>query len=559
MDRNCNYMNKIINSKNRRHYSMHPENAIFFDYFINLKKKAIAQGYNNLVISFKKIISSITKYPLPIKNSLDAYKLKGVGKRFSNYFEKALSQSKVDKKIQNLKEDFISSKSEFRINIHINKVINSADKFLKDFDKEIYNIRVLGELSDDNILNNIREIENDNLCNVNSKNLNQCTLVSSNKLNESYSNGKSLSLCTNNIEKVTSLNNNKKKKCIDMNDTEKSIITYLYKYGHLYNEHALSKEEIISGVLKYYERSIVVNYKTLRRLINREFIEKTESVENRICNNIKSSKIKTKLKVINKIRLTKKGKDFLDNEKDYILDCSLINTENIYQLNNTKEEESMLHTENVKNMISQYSFNTDNELKEEDNNMSSKKKIDSPSYMKKNLRCSDTEEKCFELSEKKENQERCLNVTYLSISKNNEIISHECLFKNENEMEKNDEEEKNDEKKKNDEMNNKQNRQENISINNIQTSDAVLVQKEEKEEFSECNQLFKNTKTLSSSSYTNYSISFGFNDDIKKKTDSSWNNKKGRIYKKYKPRIFTKTKEIIEEDKNKILKKKKKV
>lgn len=68
---------------------MHPENAIFFDYFINLKKKAIAQGYNNLVISFKKIISSITKYPLPIKNSLDAYKLKGVGKRFSNYFEKS--------------------------------------------------------------------------------------------------------------------------------------------------------------------------------------------------------------------------------------------------------------------------------------------------------------------------------------------------------------------------------------------------------------------------------------------------------------------------------------
>lgn len=43
-------------------------------------------------------------------------------------------------------------------------------------------------------------------------------------------------------------------------------------------------------------------------------------------------------------------------------------------------------------------------------------------------------------------------------------------------------------------MNNKQNRQENISINNIQTSDAVLVQKEEKEEFSECNQLFKKHK-----------------------------------------------------------------
>ncbi|SOV19400.1 crossover junction endonuclease MUS81, putative [Plasmodium gaboni] len=564
MDRNCNYMNKIMNSRNRRHYSMHPENAIFFDYFINLKKKAIAQGYNNLVISFKKIISSITKYPLPIKNSLDAYKLKGVGKRFSNYFEKALSQNNVDKKIKNFKEDFISSKTEFRINIHINKVINSADKFLKDFDQEIYNIKALGELSDDNILKNIKEIENDNLCNINSKNLNQCTLVSSNRLNESYSKGKNLSACTNNMDKITSLNNNKKKKYSDMNDTEKSILTYLYKYGHLYNEQALSKEEIISGVLKYYQKSIIVNYKILRRLSNWEFIQKIESVENRICNTIKSSKIKTKLKVINKIKLTKKGKDFLDNEKDYILDTSLITTENIDQPNDTKEEDSMLKKENLKNSISQYSFNTDNELNEQENNLCSKKESDSLSYLKKNLSYSDTE-KCLQLNKNKEEQESCLHVSYLSISKNNELLSHDYLFESENEKyQKYQKDEKfqkdqKDEKYQKDQKDQEQNMQENISLNDIQKSDTVLVQKEQKEEFSQYNQLFKKTNTLSSSSYTNYSISFGFNDDIKKKTDSFNNSKKGKIYKKYKPRIFNKTtKENTEEDKNNIFKKKKK-
>ncbi|SCO94079.1 crossover junction endonuclease MUS81, putative [Plasmodium malariae] len=369
-----NYMKKLANRKIRRNYSIHPENIIFYDYFNSLKRKALAQGHNNLVISFKKIISSILKYPLPIKNSLDAYKLKGVGKRFSYYFEKALSQTKEENRYNNVNDKNGSSSGHLlRISNHINKVINNADNFIRELDDELYNIRIIGESSEDSILRNIKEIEkdysnsNNSRCNnkkfkrkkkkkkdniisdessynrsneknntlhltakayiyTNSKNLNN-TIVSDNTIyrNKSFleceekSTKRSISFAK---ERRKNNSNNKstlcqKSKRIELNDFEKTVLTFLDTYGHLYNEGAMSKEEITIGFLKSYRNSVNINFRTLRRLIKLEYIEKVEIFDNNSCNisttfSISKAK-KSKLKVVSKIKLTPKGKHYLEH------------------------------------------------------------------------------------------------------------------------------------------------------------------------------------------------------------------------------------------------------
>ncbi|SBS86681.1 crossover junction endonuclease MUS81, putative (MUS81) [Plasmodium ovale curtisi] len=377
------YLKKLANKKVRRNYSIHPENVIFYDYFNNLKRKALTQGCTNLVISFKKIISSILKYPLPIKNCLDAYKLKGVGKRFSYYFEKALSQGKEGNRHSNTNGENISFNGDsFRFINHINKVISSADNFLRELDNEVYNIRTNEELSEDSILRNIKEMKNDysnsndsgnkksfkgkkkkqknNIasneysypqsrehCDTvslpansytykNSENLNDYTVVTHNELNtsksflerEGESTKKTPSLCDRGRKKVNCKNSaTKKNKNVELNDFERTVLAFLNTYGHLYEECAMSKEEMTIGFLKYYRNFSTINFRTLSRLIKLGFVEKIESFERNSYGKSENSHVpsmtngsKSKKKVINKIKMTAKGKQFLDMEKEMLLD-----------------------------------------------------------------------------------------------------------------------------------------------------------------------------------------------------------------------------------------------
>ncbi|GAW82593.1 crossover junction endonuclease MUS81 [Plasmodium gonderi] len=447
------YLKRLASRKTRRNFSIHPENAIFYDYFNNLKRKAMAQGNTNLVISFKKIMSSILMYPLPIKNSLDAYKLKGVGKQFSFYFEKALKQYAGDgeKKNNNIHDDHASSNgSTSNIYNHINKVITSVNRFLKELDNEVYNVKLIGEESDDSILRNIKEIKNDYLnsnhkkrggnmdvqknekekkknkinkgkkaiprnsdgsdgdrgthhnlqtdnpklegnhkfnednkiynllyCTSNSHaymnraKLNDYTVISGKPINGENSIGvdeKKLSKKLDHFSSPSSFSSTsssspneqekrkrftgknkeiKKIKEIELNPFEKNIMRFLERYGDLYNDCAVSMEEITIGFLKYYQNTEKVNFRKLSRLIKLQFIEKVEIYEskavvsgrmvlvpktctldesnNTITNFSSTSNVfsplsvsnskKSKLKIINKVKLTTKGREFMHKEK----------------------------------------------------------------------------------------------------------------------------------------------------------------------------------------------------------------------------------------------------
>ncbi|CAI7722392.1 crossover junction endonuclease MUS81, putative [Plasmodium vivax] len=427
------FLKKLANRKIRRNYSIHPENVIFYDYFNNLKRKAIAQGYTNLVISFKKIMGSILKYPLPIKNSLEAYKLKGVGKRFSYYFEKALSQDAQEKKQNSIHNGCVTSnENSSQIYTHINKVITSVDRFLKELDNEVYNLRRIGEESDDSIMRNIKEIRNDysnsdcnqgevkrrkrkggkekkacahpaervdkvgqvdkadqtdpsdcanrtanheskrgeNICPPanelssppqlstnsytykNSTNINGYTIISSSAVNyeNSFLGDDEASTQkggppNERVKKKRFTGKNKESKKtneIELNDFEKGVMTFLDKYEDLYDDCAVSKEEITIGFLKYYRNSEKINFRKLSRLIKLEFVEKVDIWENKASGGVAkkrhllddvqetpsscaasnvlspssvSNAKRAKMKIVNKVRLTVKGREFLRRGK----------------------------------------------------------------------------------------------------------------------------------------------------------------------------------------------------------------------------------------------------
>ncbi|ANQ09727.1 Uncharacterized protein PCOAH_00046240 [Plasmodium coatneyi] len=430
-----NSLRKLANRKICRNYSIHPENVIYYDYFNNLKRRAGAQGCTNLVISFKKIMGSIMRYPLPIKNSLEAYKLKGVGKRFSYYFEKALSKGAQEKIHNSMHSGCVTSnENSSHIYTHINKVITSVDRFLKELDSKVYNLKIIGEESDDSIMRNMKEIRNDysnsdynegegkrrkrkggkekkgsahcagpvggsNLANradkadqvdqadasdcandaashdskrgedsyppasevnsspqltttpytyKNSTNISDYRIISGSSIN--YENS-FLGDEETSVQKVGPPNQQEKKKRLNgknkeskrtyeikLNDFENRIMTFLEKNEHLYEDCSVSMEEITIGFLKYYRKCDKINISKLRRLIKLEFIEKVDICENKAsggfakkrcvldevhdtpssfsasnalsASSMSNSK-RSKMKIINKVRLTVKGKEFL--------------------------------------------------------------------------------------------------------------------------------------------------------------------------------------------------------------------------------------------------------
>ncbi|CRG94689.1 crossover junction endonuclease MUS81, putative [Plasmodium gallinaceum] len=391
---------KLMKKNVRRNYSIHPQNIIFYDYFNNLKRKALAQGHNNLVISFKKILSSILKYPLPIKNCLDAYKLKGVGKRFSYFFEKALKQTQNENNYNYNDDNYVSNVRNFNINNHISKVIKCSNDFLREFD-ELNMIKKIDDITeDDNILRNLKEIENDHInkekknskykikndgihnspLHFNGNNDSLCLTIQDDKHGFSDSLNKTIisdnrndknkmsieykeeslrkSFSPNKLEKTISNYENssmKKNKKIELTDLEKNILNVIGKYNHLYNENAMSKEEINILFLKNYKKLVNINFRSLNKLIKSGLLEKIKCIENKYLNN-DVSKNKMKLKTINKIKLTERGKKFFDEEKEKLLkEASITKCEDnefFIKLNNV--EEKFLHTnitelkENVK-------------------------------------------------------------------------------------------------------------------------------------------------------------------------------------------------------------------
>ncbi|CRH01432.1 crossover junction endonuclease MUS81, putative [Plasmodium relictum] len=408
---------KLIKNKIRRNYSIHPQNVIFYDYFNNLKRKALAQGHNNLVISFKKILNSIFKYPLPIKNCFDAYKLKGVGKRFSYFFEKALIQSQNGNTHND--DNCVSNVDNIHINNHINKVIKCSNDFLREFN-EICIIKKKDDISEDDIIiKNLKEIENDY---INKENKNSKCKLKDNKIynNTSHFNRNNNTLCLTNetdeyncadfLNNNTIISDNKKdknkiskeykgesisilsypnehektisnyKKClvkknsqVKLNDLEKNILIVIDKYSHLYEENAMRKEEINIGFIKNYKKSVDINFRSLNRLTKLDLIKKIEHIENESC---KTPKNKMKLKIVNKMKLTEKGKKYLDEEKEKLLKTKLTikceDKEASLKINDLEEdslhtsviklEENLKNTENVSKKINELKENLKEEI-----------------------------------------------------------------------------------------------------------------------------------------------------------------------------------------------------
>ncbi|SCM12006.1 crossover junction endonuclease MUS81, putative [Plasmodium chabaudi adami] len=381
---------KQANKDNRRNYSMHPDNVIFYDYFNNLKRKALGQGYSNLVISFKTIISSITKYPLPITNSQDAFKLRGVGKSFSRYFEKALSQPKDGnhlKKDDN--ESNLFNEDSNQIINHVNKVINNTDKFLKQFNKDFYNIKTNGDNSDDTIIRNIKEIQNDhisqdennkslkkkkkkkktindnipnnddqmlynrgnvNYCNENDGEIKNCNTNSSNERKIS----KSSSLSNNGDDNTNNENiyksKKKKKQNNELSDDEKSVLAIINEHSHMYNNNAMSKEEINKEFFKCYQKSININFILLNKLLKLGLLEKLEETENNNSNHSNQTNEETipnkknvRSKYVKKVRITEKGKQILRIENDKIIKkeehINVNKEKNSFEFSNDKNSE----------------------------------------------------------------------------------------------------------------------------------------------------------------------------------------------------------------------------
>ncbi|CAD2100262.1 crossover junction endonuclease MUS81, putative [Plasmodium vinckei lentum] len=378
------------NKDNRRNYSMHPDNVIFYDYFNNLKRKALGQGYSNLVISFKTIISSITKYPLPITNSQDAFKLRGVGKSFSRYFEKVLSQPKDDNHLQkDGNESTLFNEDSNQIINHVNKVINNTDKFLKQFNKDFYNIKTNEDNSDDTIIRNIKEIQNDhisqddnnksskkkkkkkktnndnipnnddqmlynrgsvNYCNENDEQVKNCSINSSNERKTS----KSFSLSNNGDDNTSNekiyKSKKKKKQNNELSDNEKSVLAIINEHSHMYNNNAMSKEEINKELFKCYEKSININFILLNKLIKLELLEKLEETENNNNNHSNQTneepmpnKKNVRSKCVKKVRITEKGKQILRMENNKIIkkeeQINVNEEKNLFEFSNDKNIE----------------------------------------------------------------------------------------------------------------------------------------------------------------------------------------------------------------------------
>ncbi|KEG04559.1 crossover junction endonuclease MUS81, putative [Plasmodium vinckei vinckei] len=348
------------NKDNRRNYSMHPDNVIFYDYFNNLKRKALGQGYSNLVISFKTIIASITKYPLPITNSQDAFKLRGVGKSFSRYFDKVLSQPKDDNHLQkDGNESTLFNEDSNQIINHVNKVINNTDKFLKQFNKDFYNIKTNEDNSDDTIIRNIKEIQNDHISQDDNNNSSKkkkkkkqtnnddkmlCNRGSVNYCNENDEQVKNCSINSSNerkISKSSSLSNNgddntsnekiykskkKKKQYTELSDNEKSVLAIINEHSHMYNNNAMSKEEINKEFFKCCQKSININFILLNKLIKLELLEKLEETENNNNNHSNQTNEETipnkknvRSKCVKKVKITEKGKQVLQMKNDKII------------------------------------------------------------------------------------------------------------------------------------------------------------------------------------------------------------------------------------------------
>ncbi|CXI90886.1 crossover junction endonuclease MUS81, putative [Plasmodium berghei] len=391
---------KLTNKENIRNYSMHPDNVIFYEYFNNLKRKAIGQGYSNLVISFKTIIGSILKYPLPITNSQAAFKLRGVGKSFSRYFETVLSQPKDNSRLKKDDNEIILfNEDSNKIINHVNKVINNTDKFLKQFNKDFYNIKTNGDDSDDTIIRNIKEIQNDHISqddnnksskkkkkkkkktnNDNIPNKDNQMLFNQGNLNYYNEHDGQIQKCIINsanelkISKLSSLSNNEdantnkekisknkkaKKKITELSDNEKNILTIINEHSHMYNNNAMSKEDINNEFLKCYKTSINTNFILLNKLIKLELLEKLEETENNNINfsNEKNDKIMPNKKTIRskcakKVRITEKGKQILQMKNDEIIKkeehINVNEEKNTFKVFNDKKSEMSIHNETSK-------------------------------------------------------------------------------------------------------------------------------------------------------------------------------------------------------------------
>ena len=81
-------------------------NQFYVDEFNNYYKEAKDKNNKNMVTIYKKLITSVQKYPLPIISSSQALSLEGIGEKCIKTFELIINKYKI--KIRNENIDYVS-------------------------------------------------------------------------------------------------------------------------------------------------------------------------------------------------------------------------------------------------------------------------------------------------------------------------------------------------------------------------------------------------------------------------------------------------------------------
>lgn len=356
------YKNVNLKKNKYNHQSIHPKNIVYYEYFKKLKRRAAVQGNTNLVISFKKIINSIFKYPLPIQSCLEANKLIGVGKGFSYHFDRAVTQLKKNQSLQNEIIDAGTS-SDPPLNDHINKVIRGVDLLLKDLN-DSGNIPIKNEeLNDEEtIIRNLNILDKEMPGNDKKKKKQsvQKSSLGNNTSGSLPNSAEDGNLLVDEPEKCfvfrkkeygrlmesLDISLHRKRKEVELNETEIHILLVLYEGQDSSEENAMSKEEIQEELIKQDKGDLCVNYKSLHRLINMELVNKVEVVQSSILGISREvAKKEKKLKMVTKLQLSKIGKEFVSKEKKKMAYMNSISNDGVQedyikevQTNDMKEE-----------------------------------------------------------------------------------------------------------------------------------------------------------------------------------------------------------------------------
>ncbi|CAD2100134.1 crossover junction endonuclease MUS81, putative [Plasmodium vinckei brucechwatti] len=189
-----------------------------------------------------------------------------------------------------------------------------------------------------------------NYCNENDGQVKNCSINSSNERKISKSSSLSNNGDDNTSNEKIYKSKKKKKQNNELSDNEKSVLAIINEHSHMYNNNAMSKEEINKEFFKCYQKSININFILLNKLIKLELLEKIEETENNNNNHSNQTIEETipnkkngRSKCVKKVRITEKGKQILQMENYKIIKkeehINVNEEKNLFEFSNDKNSE----------------------------------------------------------------------------------------------------------------------------------------------------------------------------------------------------------------------------